>query len=236
MQDDRKKYFEDVALDFIDNKVRPLIASRHPDLSFFVKLDWSPHRKTSRGGKYKTGYGINMAMIPSTTLGDGILKEYASFAKDPEIGSIFYGRVENILKCLIVHECAHVVQYYLYKKCRPHGPEFKNVYRWLRKELINPFLPDQKDLEEKAKFVKSEIFEPFYLIRKTGINVIEVAKFENEKSPTAIYTILYGGKCSCYVRGFCKHLKMVADWLKDGMPEGIAYNEKGNRIGKCNVS
>lgn len=118
-----------------------------------IQLDWSPRRRSSRGGIYKNGPGINIAMswIPATFNGVGRFYEYPSFDTNPVIGGFFYDDPIIKLKAIIVHEMAHSVQFFHYKKenirCKPHGPLFKKYYAELRQEFINDLLKDQKELK-----------------------------------------------------------------------------------------
>jgi len=80
--------------------------------------------------------------------------EYRSFADDPVIGNINdCNDRELLLKCLVAHEVAHHIQmrYGRYTRWlknnfrKAHGDGFKNIYRELRRTLINPYIePTQK--------------------------------------------------------------------------------------------
>ena len=80
-------------------------------------------------------------------------QEYASIAKDPVIGSIFLaGHRDNVLFAVVAHEVAHHVQsayaMRMAYECgkfeweammqKPHGKGWQMIYRWLRRELVNP--------------------------------------------------------------------------------------------------
>jgi len=79
--------------------------------------------------------------------------EYASIAKDPVIGTILLaGNRENVLFALVAHEVAHHVQRKYATRMtslrnkpeweammrKPHGKGWQMIYRWLRRELVNP--------------------------------------------------------------------------------------------------
>lgn len=120
-----------------------------------VHLDWAISRRSSRGGMYAKGPGINIAMAHSYPAGKKHtfkFHEYASFAKDPVIGNFYSNKPVHYLNAVIVHEIAHAVQYFMYKKyttrCKPHGPMFKKYYAILRKEFINSRLPSQVELKK----------------------------------------------------------------------------------------
>ena len=78
----------------------------------------------------------------------GHFPEYASFAKDPVIGSLRSVTPDLALLALVAHEVAHYVQFRIapnaprakvrfsdYRK--PHGNTFKHIYRHLRRDLVN---------------------------------------------------------------------------------------------------
>ena len=57
-----------------------------------VKLDWSPSRRSSRGGYYADGPGINIAMSSLVRENNNEIYrvyEYKSFDSDPDIGGIY---------------------------------------------------------------------------------------------------------------------------------------------------
>ena len=76
------------------------------------------------------------------------LWEYKAIANDPVIGAVaLAGNRENVLFALVAHEVAHHVQTdYAWKMSdawaekmkRPHGDGWQMIYRWLRRELVNP--------------------------------------------------------------------------------------------------
>lgn len=118
-----------------------------------VKLDWDKKRRSSRGGMYADGPGINMAMWHMVQRSGDVYKvtEYRSFDSDPEIGGFYSQNRWHKLEMVLLHEIAHALQYYCYKlnkfRCKPHGPTWKNFYRRLRLEFLNPYLGDQKELK-----------------------------------------------------------------------------------------
>jgi hypothetical protein len=127
-----------------------------------ITLDWSSRRSRSRGGMYADGPGISIAMVPACRDQKGELYkiyEYASFAKDRDIGEIYTRRKTAKLEMTILHEVAHALQYYSYRlnnyRCKPHGPAFKNMYRRLRCAFLNPLLENQAEAHvEYEKIVK----------------------------------------------------------------------------------
>lgn len=118
------------------------------------KLDWSTRRRSSRGGWYN-GPGINIAMhLYTRKLGLYRQYEYPSFDSDPVIGGFYSTEASHALGMVICHEMAHAVQYYRdrvlnIKIDRPHGESFKNPYRELRINILNPCLPPQEKLKQE---------------------------------------------------------------------------------------
>jgi hypothetical protein len=126
------------------------------DFTLEVKLDWSPRRISSRGGIYKAGPGINIAMIPAFPNNHGKhpyrFYEYPSYDADKDIGGFYAIDPYLKLKAIVAHEVAHAIQMYSYtitkSRCTPHGPVFKSFYKMLRQRFINPDLPNQVNLEK----------------------------------------------------------------------------------------
>lgn len=123
------------------------------DFKVTAKFDWSPRRRSSRGGIYKEGPGINMAMywaVPNNYGTTFRFHEYPSFDADPYIGGFYTQNPYDKLDAILAHEVAHAVQFFSYAKmgtrCKPHGPVFKQYYKLLRQEFVNPYLPNQRSL------------------------------------------------------------------------------------------
>lgn len=128
-----------------------------------IKFDYSSRRRSSRGGIYAAGPGINIAMnwFPKSFTGVGRFYEYPSFDANKTIGGFYYDDPILKLKAIIVHEMAHTIQFFEYKKigirCKPHGPIFKKYYAELREEFINHLLKDQKQLKIRYEKAIEEI-------------------------------------------------------------------------------
>jgi len=130
----------------------------YSDFTCFLKTDWSNARRSSRGGVYKNGPGINIAMSSAALIYHNPVDvyrfyEYPSYDSNSIIGG-FYAKDYLIkLEAIIAHEVAHAVQFFEYKKlntrCKPHGPIFKKYYTLLRKEFINHKLADQNPLKQQ---------------------------------------------------------------------------------------
>ena len=125
-----------------------------------AKLDWSKRRRCSRGGWRNGGPIISIAMsvaIPDENYdAPRRVYEYASFDNDRIIGGFFTNNLEHKLLHHLTHEVAHAAQYnhkYFHKmpRLKPHGEEFKMFYRELREVFLNPFLPNQEEMELEYK-------------------------------------------------------------------------------------
>lgn len=127
-----------------------------PDFTVRTKVDWSTARRSSRGGIYKDGPGINIAMQQAVPDNGNVsvyrFYEYPSFDSDHVIGGFYSTNPYHKLEAVIAHEVAHAVQFYSYTKtgtrCKPHGTVFKQYYSMLRKQFVNSQLPDQAPLEK----------------------------------------------------------------------------------------
>ena len=129
-----------------------------------VKLDWSINRRSSRGGMYADGPGINIAMLGCCRDHKGQIYrvyEYSSFNDDPDIGGFYTRRSYDKLDMVILHEIAHALQYYSYKinrhRCKPHGPVWKNFYSRLRNAFLNNTLENQHEMANEYQRIKNEI-------------------------------------------------------------------------------
>lgn len=134
------------------------------DFTLVSKFDWDSKRRCSRGGIYKDGPGINIAMHPAVPDNRGEtyrFREYASYDSDKVIGGFYSKRPYDKLEAIIAHEVAHAIQFFAYKKldirCKPHGPIFKKYYAMLRVQFINSNLPDQKTLAADYEAYVSKI-------------------------------------------------------------------------------
>ena len=100
-------------------------------------------RGRSTGGN--TGISIN---INSGHFIYDVFREYAAFNADPVIGKIPCVTWKDMLFVIVAHEISHYVQYrflrrlerYKGKWQKPHGYGFQSVYRYLRRDLVNPLI------------------------------------------------------------------------------------------------
>jgi hypothetical protein len=149
------------------------------DFTLNVKLDWSTSRVSSRGGMYKAGPGINIAMTPAFPITvpqmPYLFNEYPSYHADKDIGGFYALDPYLKLQAIIAHEVAHATQFHSYKvtgtRCQPHGAVFKNYYRMLRVRFINDYIPDQKELAQNYQNylvvlkLRQRLFMPQALLR-----------------------------------------------------------------------
>jgi hypothetical protein len=137
----------------------------YSDFKCNIKLDWAFSRRSSRGGIYKDGPGINIAMAHAALVylnGNEIYRfyEYPSFDADKYIGGFYSTDYTHKLHAIIAHEVAHAVQFFEYKKLntrdKPHGVVFKKYYKILREEFVNKKLPTQQQLTDSyTKYAQS---------------------------------------------------------------------------------
>jgi len=72
--------------------------------------------------------------------------EYDRFKSDPVIGNIHVTDNEDHLMVICAHEVAHFIQFTYARKLKrfrdtyqkPHGKCFQTLYRYLRRDLVNP--------------------------------------------------------------------------------------------------
>ena len=121
-----------------------------------IKTDWNPSRRSSRGGIYAKGPGINIAMreyFRHNKVYPSKFYEYASYDKNTIFGGFYYTNTDTMIKAIVAHEVAHAVQFFEYSKlnckCKPHGPIFKKFYKDLRLQFVNQHIEDQNILENK---------------------------------------------------------------------------------------
>ena len=109
---------------------------------------------TRKNGTSRAGQCIIMINTSCWQFDNKEWSEYSAFNKDPVIGRIDVTDNEDILLCLVAHELSHYVQYtfrnwfpeYLKKDYRkPHGATFQKLYRYLRRDLVNPTIESKKE-------------------------------------------------------------------------------------------
>ena len=74
--------------------------------------------------------------------------EYKSYDADPIIGGVTVNSLEEALWVTVAHEVSHYIQdrycprikRFKHTYSKPHGDCFKAIYRYLRRDLVNPIL------------------------------------------------------------------------------------------------
>ena len=110
------------------------------------------YRRTN--GRCRGGANRISICLTGWQRGNTVFQEYASFAKDPTIGSRPITCDADYYMLITAHEVAHHVQKAYGPKIarfratyrKPHGDCFKAIYRYLRRDLINPALDGRCDL------------------------------------------------------------------------------------------
>lgn len=82
-----------------------------------------------------------------------IATEYAAFNDDPVIGQIEVTDRDDQLLVMVAHEVAHHIQFRHCPKVarfkanyrKPHGDCFKAIYRYLRRDLVNPMIEARRE-------------------------------------------------------------------------------------------
>ena len=100
-----------------------------------------------RGGSTGGNTGISININSGHFIYD-VFREYAAFNADPVIGKIPCVTWKDMLFVIVAHEISHYVQYrflrrlerYKGKWQKPHGYGFQSVYRYLRRDLVNPLI------------------------------------------------------------------------------------------------
>lgn len=114
-----------------------------PELTRSIEVRTKKSGQASYGGA--SGITID---VGDFIRGSKFVWEYAAIRKDPVIGRVRdAGSAENMLFALVAHEVAHHVQRryansmsfaWRVKMKKPHGDGWRMIYRWLRRELVNP--------------------------------------------------------------------------------------------------
>lgn len=125
----------------IDGKLRPMVR-----LSDYVRYHdkelWLMHlRDISRPTKDK----VWSKAFEHAHRNEWFHVEYARIIDDPDIGSFVSDDWRDHVKAVIAHELAHAIAYWNKREIKgrdikPHGSEWRKIYRHLRKELVNPYI------------------------------------------------------------------------------------------------
>jgi hypothetical protein len=119
-----------------------------PELTRSIEVATKKSGQASYGGRH--GICID---VGDFIRGSKFVWEYAAIREDAVIGRVRdAGSAENMLFALVAHEVAHHVQrayaMRMAYECgkpeweammrKPHGKGWQMIYRWLRRELVNP--------------------------------------------------------------------------------------------------
>jgi len=85
-------------------------------------------------------------------------QEYKAFQNHPTIGSIQCTDWEDVMWVLVAHEVAHHVQMrycprvarFKHNWRKPHGDCFRQVYGYLRRDLVNPMIKEKAAVKAAA--------------------------------------------------------------------------------------
>lgn len=100
-----------------------------------------------------------MINVGGVNIPRGYFNEYKRYAKDPVIGSISKADPDLILMALVAHEISHHIQFRYAPAVhrnsvgnrrfvdwlKPHGQTFQDIYRMIRRDLLNPMI-NQKEM------------------------------------------------------------------------------------------
>lgn len=112
------------------------------------------HVYKRKNGLSNAGFRCININVLNWQFGNRAWSEYSAFDNDPVIGKIEVNDNSDILLCLVAHEVSHYVQYtfrnwlpeYLKKDYRkPHGKTFQKIYRYLRRDLVNPLIMEKRE-------------------------------------------------------------------------------------------
>ena len=112
------------------------IQQTRPSFSLVYKVDMSPQRRRSWGGKRRSQEHpfISLALARFVQREFVDFREYASFASDPVIGSLYGVHWKIAIDALVAHEVAHALVGDLGHG--GHGGEWQVAYALLRTWLL----------------------------------------------------------------------------------------------------
>tara|TARA_X000001382_G_scaffold31608_2_gene20506 strand:+ start:1564 stop:2757 length:1194 start_codon:yes stop_codon:yes gene_type:complete len=121
--------------------------------------------------------------------------EYKSYNNDPQIGGRKCLNLDHAYLMSVSHEVSHHVQFARAKYVnrfkttyrKPHGDCFKAIYRYLRRDLVNPII--EKDILEKNQPKQSVIEET--IMQKNKVTISSDIK-KQMASQEAQHTLLKG--------------------------------------------
>lgn len=106
------------------------------------------------------GAALIMINVGGWNLKFGQFSEYKRYAADPVIGSLKKVSPDHALMALVAHEVSHHIQFRYarsvhmnsYERRRfadwtkPHGQTFQDIYRMIRRDLINPMISQKETI------------------------------------------------------------------------------------------
>jgi len=151
MDEQLNKYMNDIHVEMVNHIKK--YDEGFENFTCSLKLDWSQHRVSSRGGWYKAGPGVNYSMIQlQHDINSGKFIEYASFAKDKIIGNFTSNDPMMMCYALSCHELAHAAIGYLDKNNKErHGPRWKDMYAKYRNIYVNSYVDNLGEVIEQPK-------------------------------------------------------------------------------------
>lgn len=127
------------------------------DVNYAVSVTNCKNTKGARAGRDNIYVGLNPWQANKSIGGNKntsfIFDEYDRFNQDKVIGKIECKTLENMLFLIVAHEVSHHVQRKLCPNIKrfkdshqkPHGKCFQEIYRYLRKDLVNPVIEKAKN-------------------------------------------------------------------------------------------
>ena len=136
----KKQYELDLPKNAIENALNVLVVKNIKDV---------PSRAGANMIRINIGYW---------QMGNPTATEYKAFNDDPTIGQIDITDDDDHLLVMVAHEVAHHIQYrycpnvarYRNNYRKPHGECFQAIYRYLRRDLVNPMIEARKEEFEIA--------------------------------------------------------------------------------------
>lgn len=150
--------------------------------------------------------------------------EYKSFVNDPIIGKTKLNCFEDILFVIVAHEVSHHVQRKWIDvrdgfRSKPHGDVFKNIYRELRKNIINPMIAQNsnpyKGMAEGRK-------ETNIITKKETRKRIKYTYEYKIVDPKGLYNVIIAHDDLYYMESYFNDIIKQSE-LKENLPYFIAY-------------
>jgi hypothetical protein len=111
--------------------------------SFEKNLDVKFHNGIGcYGGCWKGQAYVSFGLSPEGWFNPKIKhnREYKRYAKSPYIGSFTTKKSSLVHKATVAHEIAHAIQFWNGNPGKPHGYEWRIIYRKIREVWVNPYI------------------------------------------------------------------------------------------------